>query len=73
LKGEYPVFATLCTTRQFLAKDENIETFVKDFDFNGLDGFLIWIDNMKEEDEETALFGNILKLVNIYHLTPERS
>lgn len=63
LKGEYPVFATLCTTRQFLAKDENIKTVVKDFDFNGLDGFLIWIDNMKEEDEETALFGNILKLV----------
>jgi len=69
IKGEYPLFATICTTRYFLTQDTNIQTLVKDFNRSGIDGFLIWIDDLKEEDGDSLVLGNLLKLVR--HLSSD--
>jgi len=67
LKKHHKLYAVICTTKYFIDNEKNLKKLVNDFNAEGLDGFLIWIDDFNEAQVHANYLGSFLKL--IYYLS----
>jgi len=61
-KEDYELFAVLCTSSSVLLSDA-LSTIARDYSLPGLDGFLVWIRDFREEDEPVPMLVGLKKLV----------
>jgi hypothetical protein len=62
LKGEAKLYAVICIARDILFDKTQVSSIVNDY--SGYDGYLIWIDNLDEENLASDELGGLKSLVS---------
>lgn len=69
-KNEIDLFPVIFLTKEFLRKEEYIEKLIDDYDWDGFDGYYIWINNF---DESSASLDDLRNLKDFIKLFSERT
>lgn len=62
-KDEYPLYPLICIDKSVLKSVSSINQLVKDYDFNGFDGYFVWFPDFNEDMENLNLLNGYAKLV----------
>lgn len=57
-------YAVLCFNKNILLEENNVEQLSADFLKDNIDGYLLWINNFDETNEQTIYYNNFLKLIH---------